>query len=276
MPHPIQSHKSEEGLMRRFFSVDTAKVAARTSSVRLQRRRRPADGKSKINARSECHHISNSRASDVIDVKAVTPVPRRPRCPKISKPPASVLSAPEQVIAEPVAHTRLSRLYDGREKSECGAGTDCKQEGARTTAAAQTHGSIKVERQDVACAVGKDSSNESASSKSVVRDTVLDSSTVARTRPDQQIGVQMKSAEQLQQDEWRLVRAALQVELDPGQDVYGDGATLHERHGRQRAWKHAERNFFPPGSQHLDPEDVVRSVLERHVKLKVGRVRPAG
>ncbi|MCJ1320915.1 hypothetical protein MMC15_006256 [Xylographa vitiligo] len=264
MPHHVQLHKSDEGLMRKFFSIDTAKVATRTSSVRLKRQRRPADAVSKHTPTQPGYHlISNIRTTDVIDVETGIPHPRKASGPKIRRPPASVASSPVQKHHHPIVQTRPGRCYDGSRASRCDSGPECNGNGASTTATAKrTCGSIKVEKQDITLI---------HASQGAVPETLLTRCTAARIPHDKPIGVQVKSAEELQQEGWKLVRAAMQVEMDPGHDDGGDGPILHGRQQPRRAWKHAERNFFPAGSQHLDAEEVVRIVLGRHVKA--GRVQ---
>ncbi|MCJ1432666.1 hypothetical protein MMC27_002023 [Xylographa pallens] len=271
MPHPMQSHKSEEGLMRKFFSVDITKVAVRTSSVRLKRRQRPADVESKRSSMQPGYHlITSRRTSDLIDVETGIRHPRTPSRLKIRKPPGSAVSPPEQDIEDPDVRTRPGYRYDGLKHSLYDSGTAHSRNGLGTTMTAnRTYKSMKLDKQDSKCVVRKESSTKRTlthDSNGVARDAPHNSSTIARTTTDKQIGVQITSAEELQQEGWRLVRAAMQVEMDPVQDDCGDGPILHDSHGPGRTWKHAERNFFPSGSQHLDAEDVVRAVLEKHVK----------
>ena len=264
--------------MRKFFSIDVAKVATRTSSVRLKRRPRPADIVSKhSHSQAECLPISNRGIPDVTDVGAGIQNPQKLSRLKIRKPQASAPSSSEQDIQEPVVHTSPGHYHDERKNSLFEVGTESNDHGTNTTIIAlHSFGPKSLPKQDITCTVHKESSTENPltdDNNHVAAAQTLQGSIVARTTTDKQIGVQMKSTEELEQEEWSLVRAAMQVELDPVQDIGGYGSISQKDHRPRKAWKHAGRNFFPSGSQHLDPEDVVRTVLERHAKAaKIHRI----
>ncbi|MCJ1394883.1 hypothetical protein MMC18_007763 [Xylographa bjoerkii] len=267
MPHPIQSHKSEEGLMRKFFSVDIAKVATRTSSVRLKWRQRPADFVSKPSSiQLGCYLIPNVRDSDLGTEEARILHPRKPSHLRIRKPRASALSSLGQdSIEDPVVQTRLGH-YDGRKNSQYENGTGCNQKGINpTTTADRTHGSMKLEKEDIPCMASKGTSTERPLThygKGGTQETPCRSSNIAWTTTNNQRGERVKSAEELRIEEWKLVRAAMQVEMDVLEDASPTVPTLHDSHRPWRAWKHASHNFFPPGFQRVDQEEVVRTVLE--------------
>ncbi|MCJ1383177.1 hypothetical protein MMC17_006290 [Xylographa soralifera] len=269
MPHPIQSHQSDEGLMRKFFSIDITKVAARTSSVRLKRRQRPANTESKRSSTQPgCHLISKTRTVDLIDAEAGILHLLNSSQLKIQKPAWSGVSSREQDIEDPVVQRRPGHRYEGKTNSHC---SECNRNGVgATTTANRASGSTKLEKQDITCRESLTERPLTDDSNGVAHDTLLECRT-ALTTSEKQIGVRIKSAEELQQEEWRLVRAAMQVEMDPMQDNCEADPISQDGHRPCRAWKHAEHNFFPSSLQYLDQDEVVRTVLERH--LKGGRLR---
>ena len=257
--------------MRKFFSVDITKVTARTSSVRLKRRQRPVDAESK-RSRTQAGNrlIAHRRTSDAIEVETGKLHPRTPCRLTTRKPSGSAMSPPEQDVEGLVMQPRSGYHDDGRKPSHCDNGPEHNRNGISTTTTAnRAYQSTKLDKQNITCLVRKESSTKrglTRDSNGVAQEAPLNSSTIARTTTDQQIGMQITGAEELQQEEWRLVRAALQVEMDPVQHDFKNGPLLRDSQGSQRAWKHAGRNVFPSGSQHLDVEEVVRTVLEKHVK----------
>ncbi|MCJ1402275.1 hypothetical protein MMC11_005495 [Xylographa trunciseda] len=268
MPHPIHSHKSEEGLIKRFFSIDIAKVATRTSSVRLRQRQRPTDPESeRSNTQSGCHLVRDVRNLDLTDVEAGMLHAQKASRLKIWKSPASSAG---QDIKAPVVQTRPSH-YDEGDKRRSGDGNRCYRNDTDTTITADgKYGSIELQKAANACMINEEFLTErplSRHSKDDKQGSLRRSSLVAGTTDNRQRRERVNSTEKMRKEEWKLVRAGMQVEMDPVKDDYCPGLPIfRDRRRPMRAWKHAERNFFPSGLQDSDQEEVVRTVLERHAK----------
>ena len=260
MSHPIRSHHLEQGLLKKFFSIDIAKVATRTSSVRLTRQPRLFKSKLKrSHTQSGGHAIPDIRPSDLKDVDESISHPRRPSGHGSQKPSASALPLPV-LEAQDLVMYPTTDYSDEKTRSRYGHGAERKRTSVRTpTPADGTSRPTQLEKHDITCNVvtGRSTGAALTSNRGYFAQDTL-----ARTTDEQAGGEPVTSAVELGWAGWKFVRAALQVNAEPVADDCPMPPMLHDHHGAWRAWKHADSNFFPCGTQHLEQDDVIRTVLE--------------
>lgn len=250
MPHRVSTWKSDEGLSRELWSIDKMRIAARTSSVRVKRQERPpVSYTQQLKRQSGYHKASVSSSSESKDVTHALSQPHTMRRSVAYSYVPPSWSSLEQAITHAIrdvenCQERGSSNPQGVRKHPTIAGISAddinwlEEPEALTTSYKGRQGAV-VEASFTQS--NQDFEGDRLQSGTPVADTLI---------------LEKIQDERRAEENWRLIRAALQVDIDNNTPVLSSRTA----HGPSKIWRHSGSNFFPAGVQDSDQEAVVKRV----------------
>ncbi|MCJ1472629.1 hypothetical protein MMC13_001278 [Lambiella insularis] len=258
MPHPVLSRSSDEGLSRKSWHIDDSKIAARTSSVRLKRQARPSIPHiHKLKRRSGHHSTSISECFDRKDNGCRAEQPHTPRRSIARKPLQPSWSSLEEAITEVI------RNVEGYQAQEISNSQHANQYTSIEEISTDANDVLQEAWSPPKSHRGRQGAVVEASLTSSDQKARQDTAQTHTFPPDGFIHGKIQE-EQRAEDDWRMIRKALQVEID---DIQLDLCSK-ENPRPSKAWRHSGSNFFPAGCRNMDQDTVIERVQDFISKAK--------